>query len=107
VSSLHLVLSHTLTNPLVGAAAVTLETAWRPALAAALGLAVLLAAFWLLRIRRGRRWVRAHVRVVVGTTPGYWYGIAEAPREVSPPTLTVRIEPHRDPGRQVLEEVEP
>ena len=80
---------------------------WRPALAAVLGLAVLLAAFWLLRIRRGRRWVRAHVRVVVATTPGYWYGVAEAPREVSPPTLTVRIEPHRDPGRQVLEEVEP
>jgi hypothetical protein len=78
---------------------------WWPALALVTALVTLIAAVWLLRIRRGRSWARAHVRVV-GSAPGYWCGVTEAPREVTPPTLTVRIEPHPDPGRQALEEVE-
>jgi hypothetical protein len=107
VSTIHLALSHTLTSLLASTAAVSLETPWPAALAMVLALlGAVLTATWMLWVRRSRRWVRAHVRVAVGAAPNYWCGVSEVPGDASPPTLTVRIESHPDPGRQLIEEVE-
>ncbi len=65
------------------------------------GLLVLLA----VRARKGQKWVRAHVRAVVGAAPDVGVEIMESRTEYSPPSCVVRLEPHADSGMQVLEEV--
>lgn len=66
-----------------------------------LGLLLLLAA----RARKGPKWVHAHVRAVAAATPGPGVDVMESRAERSAPTCVVRLEPHADSGRQVLEEV--
>ncbi|HET8765804.1 MAG TPA: PASTA domain-containing protein [Pedococcus sp.] len=56
----------------------------------------------LYRRHRERRWVRDHVRVVPRRTDGVH--ITESGR-TELPAVVLRIEPHADPGSQVLEEV--
>lgn len=62
-----------------------------------------------LRDRQGQKWVRVHVRAVVGAAPGTVIEVMESRTDRSPPTCVVRLEPHSDSGTQVLhfEEVAP
>jgi hypothetical protein len=60
----------------------------------------------LLRSRRDRTWVRAHVRVRGGATRAPTVEIAEQPDASFQPTHVVRLEPHADRGTHVLEEVD-
>ena len=60
----------------------------------------------LLRGRRDRTWVRAHVRVRGGATQAPTVEIAEQPDASFQPTHVVRLEPHADRGTHVLEEVD-
>lgn len=64
------------------------------------GLLILLA----FRARKGQKWVRAHVRAVVGAAPGVGVEVMESRTDYSPPSCVVRLEPHADSGMQVLEE---
>jgi hypothetical protein len=53
------------------------------------------------RARRQRRWVRKHVRLLPGVDEP---GDLET-RDRDGPSVAIRLEPHRDPGSQRLEEV--
>jgi len=57
------------------------------------------------RGRQEQKWVHAHVQAVAGATPSVDVEVMESRTDHSPPTWVVRIEPHADSGRQVLEEV--
>ena len=60
------------------------------------------------RPARKTKWVRRHVRIVVGATADHRVVLrtTRAPTDRSPPTSVVRIEPHADHGIHVLEEVD-
>jgi beta-lactam-binding protein with PASTA domain len=60
----------------------------------------------IIRSRRDRRWVRAHVRVRGGASQAPTVEIAEQPDASFQPTHVVRLEPRADRGTQVLEEVD-
>jgi beta-lactam-binding protein with PASTA domain len=60
----------------------------------------------IIRARRDRNWVRAHVRVRGGATRTPTVEIAEQPDASFQPTHVVRLEPHADRGTQVLDEVD-
>ncbi|HEU4948070.1 MAG TPA: hypothetical protein VFT31_13035 [Kribbella sp.] len=77
--------------------------AWVVAIALVIGL--VLALVWL-RLRRGPRWVRAHVRVVPGAAAGAGMRITKFRPRPSPPDVVVRIEPHADPGTHTLKELD-
>lgn len=72
-----------------------------------LGAALLaLAGFaFLSRLHRGPRWVRDHVSSRPRPAPGAT-DVAE-PSGTGPPTRSVRLEPHPDPGEQTLKEEDP
>ena len=55
--------------------------------------------------RKGRKWVRAHVRAVVGAAPPAGVEVLESRTDHSAPPCVVRLESHADSGLQVLEEV--
>jgi hypothetical protein len=57
------------------------------------------------QVRKGPKWVHAHVRAVVGVAPGVGVEVMESRTDSSPPTCVVRLEPRADSGTQVLEEV--
>jgi beta-lactam-binding protein with PASTA domain len=93
---------------MAAAAAVPPSRSWVPAAVAlaAVLVAVTVAATAIrgLRRRRQRRWVREHVRVVAGSSPGG--AAAGQVDEVGPgPTRSVGLQPHPDHGTQTLEEV--
>ncbi|MFC5268690.1 PASTA domain-containing protein [Kribbella qitaiheensis] len=77
---------------------------WRAAAAAlVLLLGVGAVGYRILRKRLEHRWVRGKVRVVARPTPAATPTITES--RTSTPMPVVRIEPHADAGRSILEEV--
>jgi hypothetical protein len=60
----------------------------------------------IIRGRRDRRWVRAHVRVRAGVTRAPTVEVAEQPDASFRSAHIVRLEPRADVGTQVLEEVD-
>jgi hypothetical protein len=57
------------------------------------------------RGRQKQKWVHTHVQAIAGAAPGVDVEVMESQMDHSPPTWVVRLEPHADSGRQVLEEV--
>jgi hypothetical protein len=72
-----------------------------------LGLLALLGllAWSAVRGRQKQKWVHTHVQAIAGAAPGVDVEVMESRTDHSPPTWVVRLEPHADSGRQVLEEV--
>ena len=78
---------------------------WAVLAAVLLGSAAAAAGLYRLKRRLDRRWVRLHdVRAVMGTAPAP-VETTEKTEDASSPGHTVRIEPHRDSGTHVLEEL--
>jgi hypothetical protein len=72
-----------------------------------LGLLALLGllAWSAVRGRQKQKWIHTHVQAIAGAAPGVDVEVMESRMDHSPPTRVVRLEPHADSGRQVLEEV--
>jgi PASTA domain len=69
------------------------------------GLLVWLLVLLAIRARKGRKWVHAHVRAVVGAAPDVDVEVMESRTDYSPRSCVVRLEPRADSGTQVLEEL--
>lgn len=57
------------------------------------------------QVRKGQKWVSAHVSAIAGADPGVGVEVMESRTDYSPPSCVVRLESHADSGTQVLEEV--